>query len=215
MFSERKGILLVLLMILVAMTCIWMIQIVNGSVPLLDQWTRELASQAGGTFVYNIFLTITHLGSRGFLIPFVISMSIVLWVLLKNMKAPIIFAFGTLLTYYLNSWIKQWIERERPSILEEARGVGYSFPSGHAMISIVCYGLLAYFITRKLKSKHAIICTQVGFSLVILLIGISRYFINVHYLTDIIAGFNIGYLCLIALTYLYERLQRERYRSRD
>ncbi|WP_245831823.1 phosphatase PAP2 family protein [Oceanobacillus senegalensis] len=185
---------------------IWIIQIINGYVPFIDQWTRNLAESLGHTNFYTIFLMITNLGSRHFLVPIVIVMAITLGVLYKNLLLPVLFSGGTLLTYELNKWIKDLIQRERPTILEQANAIGNSFPSGHAMISMVCYGLFAYFLARKIKSRGISLAIQFIFSFIVFLIGISRYIINVHYLTDVFAGFTLGFICLIGLIYLYEKL---------
>ncbi|WP_231514794.1 phosphatase PAP2 family protein [Oceanobacillus salinisoli] len=191
------------------MTVIWIIQIVNGYVPYVDQWTRELVEKFDDTFAYHVFLMITNLGSRHFLIPFVSTAAIVLWIIHKHWLPPFIFAGGTLVTYLFNGVIKNIVQRERPSILEEANAVGNSFPSGHAMISMVCYGLLAYFLIKKLKSPKLSIAVQIIFSLLIFLIGISRYIINVHYLTDVGAGFFLGFIFLVGFLYLYEGLRKK------
>nr|WP_280922962.1 phosphatase PAP2 family protein [Virgibacillus litoralis] len=123
-----------------------------------------------------------------------------------------VFGVGTLTSHGLNILIKRLVERERPSILVAANAEGYSFPSGHAMISMVCYGLLAYFITKNLKSAKATFAVQFLFALLIFLIGISRYMINVHYLTDVLAGFIFGFIFLVGLIYLYELIRNRRFK---
>src|SRR5699024_9969491 len=112
-------------------------------------------------------------------------------------------------THLLNQLIKFLVERERPSLLEEANAIGYSFPSGHAMISIVCYGLFFYFVSQKIKQKQIRRALQVFTGLLVFLIGISRYVIHVHYMTDVVAGFVIGGLLLTLFIYVYEQLETE------
>lgn len=204
--KRKWKLLLSLMSVLLITTTLWMIQITQGYVPYVDQWTRSFVESAADTRVYDFFFFITQFGSREFLVPFVIVMAIVLGILLKNWIAPVIFAFGTLLSYEVNGILKDMIMRERPSILVEANAVGESFPSGHAMISIVCYGLLAYFLSRKTRSRKIANSINIFFSIVIFLIGISRYFINVHYLTDIVAGYFFGLLLLIFYIYFYEKV---------
>jgi membrane-associated phospholipid phosphatase len=205
--KNRKFMILLCLLIL-ALTGLWVILIVNGYVPYIDRWTRELIGILDNSIIYDVFQFLTKLGSGTFLTPFVIVMAIVIGVLLKNWFAAFVFASGTLMTHVLNILIKQMVDRERPSISVALDAEGYSFPSGHAMISIVCYGLLVYFLGEKMRSTKAILVTQIIFALLIFLIGISRYIINVHYLTDVLAGFGVGFLCLIGFIYLYELLQK-------
>ncbi|WP_249870167.1 phosphatase PAP2 family protein [Oceanobacillus saliphilus] len=202
--NKRKSIIFLLFFIVLVVLLIWILQIVNDSVPYIDRWTRGLVETLGDSAAYQPFRFITELGSRSFLFPFVIMMAIVLWVLIKDMFAALVFAGGTLATHLLNIFIKNVVNRERPSISVAANAEGYSFPSGHAMIPMVCYGLLAYFLVKRMKLKLAILMTQVFFALVIFLIGISRYVINVHYITDVMAGFVIGFICLVGFIYFYE-----------
>ncbi|WP_256200821.1 phosphatase PAP2 family protein [Virgibacillus halodenitrificans] len=143
MVSKRKYILFIFMVLLLAMIAVWVVKILNGSVPYVDQWTRDLVAQMDETVFYTIARWLTELGSSTFLIPFVIIIALFLWWKYYDWLPPIIFAGGTLGTHLLNQLIKGLVERERPSILIAANAEGHSFPSGHAMISIVCYGLLA------------------------------------------------------------------------
>ncbi len=206
--NQKLG--LFLFFIIVAVIGVWIFQIMNERMPYVDKFTRGLVGQLEGTLLYDLFRMMTNLGSEFFLYPFVVITAIVLFIWFKHWLPTVIFAGGTLSSHLVNTFIKSIVTRERPSILVEANAEGYSFPSGHAMISIVCYGLIGYFITKKLKSKAAIRIVQILFSLLIFLIGISRYVINVHYLTDIITGLFLGYLLLSGFIYLYERMNTKR-----
>ncbi|MBP1968990.1 undecaprenyl-diphosphatase [Virgibacillus natechei] len=210
MLNRRNYIILFLFTLVVIMIGIWVSQIVRGNVPLTDQWTRNLVERVDGTVLFSFFRAVTELGSENFLIVFTITMAIVMWLMLRDWLPALIFAGGTLVSHLFNMLIKRLVGRDRPSILEAANAEGYSFPSGHAMITMVCYGLLAYFIVKRLYSTRAIFLIQLFFSLLIFLVGISRYFINVHYLTDVVSGFIIGFFCLIGFIYLYEFIQSQR-----
>lgn len=207
--KQRKYIFIFLLVIIAAVVGIWMIEIGKGGMPYIDQWTRDFVPKLDDTLVYEFFYMVTHFGSRGFLIPFV-SITAILLIIFKQRLAALFFAGGTLLSHKLNGFIKELVGRERPGVLAGANAEGLSFPSGHAMISLVCYGMLAYFITKNITSKALILTVQIGFTLLIFLIGMSRYVINVHFLTDIIAGYFIGYLLLVLFIYLYELIKAKR-----
>lgn len=203
---RKRNFLLLLFIGLCVVIVGWVIQIVGGNVPLVDQWTRDLALSYQDTSIYSVAAFVTNLGSRHFLVPFVIIAALVLLVLYKHWLPPLLFIGGTLFTYKINGLIKELTERERPMIEIELNAVGNSFPSGHAMISMVCYGLLGYFLSKRVKSNKISIVIQVIFSFIIFTIGISRYILNVHYITDIVAGFVIGFLFLFGFIYLYERV---------
>lgn len=209
----KRPAILVFSALLGVLAAVWIIQIVNGRVPLVDQWTRGPVEWFGESFLYGPFRGLTELGSRSFLIPFVVTAAVLLGIYLRNWLPPLFLIGGTYSTHLLNDFIKGLVLRERPSISVSANAVGYSFPSGHAMIPVVCYGLLAYFIVKRMKSEKRILAVYIFSVLLVLLIGFSRYVINVHYLTDIIAGFAMGALCLFFLIFLYEQI--EKYRSRS
>jgi undecaprenyl-diphosphatase len=109
----------------------------------------------------------------------------------------------------INVFMKWLFKRPRPEYpLTEALS-NYGFPSGHAMSGFVFYGLLAYLIWKTdivRKYKYFICCFLLLFSL---LIGFSRVYLRVHYLSDVAAGFCIGFAWLALSIWLMERLKKE------
>jgi len=105
--------------------------------------------------------------------------------------------------------VKLFVHRARPDLFKPLlHESGYSFPSGHSMIAVVVYGLLGYFAMRFARSvvaKRAIVSVTI---LVILLIGISRPYVGVHYPTDVLAGWAVGIPWLITCMGLHEVLSR-------
>jgi len=98
----------------------------------------------------------------------------------------------------LNPLLKRVFERVRP--LHEhglAFAEGFSFPSGHASGSVVAYGMLAYVLVRTLPAAWhlpaVLVASAVAFST-----GASRVFLQVHYASDVIAGFATGSAWLAA-----------------
>lgn len=189
----------------------WWIFAITGEQSLfVDEWTRKPVELVAGTTLYSFFRFMTHFGSEFFMYPFTIIMTIVLVIIYRDWLPGLIFAGGTLSGHLINKGIKTIVARERPSILAGANAEGFSFPSGHAMITLIAYGLLLYFIVRKLRSQKAIGAARLLLISLIILIGSSRYFINVHYITDIIAGYFYGLLLLYVLIYLYEGINQFR-----
>jgi len=213
--NRNYWVLLTLILVVLLMVGVWIGRISRGNMPFVDVWTRSPVELLDDTVIYSLFRNITELGSQWFLVPFVITAGIIIWIVYKNWLPALIFSGGTLLSHGLNLFIKHLVERERPSIYEAANAEGYSFPSGHAMISMVCYGLLAYFIIKKISAARMKLVVQILLASLIFLIGISRYVINVHYLTDVVAGFVIGFLLLVGLIYLYEALHRWQSQPRE
>lgn len=198
-----------LLAVLAIVVGIWIYDVTSGRVPLVDQWTRAFVSIFGSTAYYPFFTFTTHLGSKSFLIPFVIVMAVVLVFLYKRYLQAFMFAFGTLFGWILNHLIKSVVARERPSIDPSLDAIGTSFPSGHAMISFICYSLLLYFLLGRIKGKGLRVSIQIIIPLLILLIGIGRYLINVHYLTDVMAGYFFGYLFVVFWIWFYKEIRSQ------
>jgi undecaprenyl-diphosphatase len=94
----------------------------------------------------------------------------------------------------LNSLLKLAFQRARPEAVSVTLlAQGYSFPSGHAMVAAAFYTLLAYLGWRLLRGwpRRAYVG---GLALLVLLIGWSRVYLGVHYLSDVVAGFLAGFL---------------------
>lgn len=108
----------------------------------------------------------------------------------------------------LNNLIKIIFMRARPDINPLVIETSYSFPSGHSMISMVFYGYLIYIIyTHKdnIKVKWILITLL---SILILLIGISRIYLGVHYASDVIGGFSFGIAYLIIYISILKKVTR-------
>src|SRR5678810_1097061 len=85
----------------------------------------------------------------------------------------------------------------RPDIPVIEKVGGYSFPSGHALIGVVFYGLVIFVIWHEVKQKWLKIALTIFFVLFILLISFSRIYLRVHYASDVIAGIAVGFIWLV------------------
>ncbi|MBE2271104.1 MAG: phosphatase PAP2 family protein [Anaerolinea sp.] len=119
-------------------------------------------------------------------------------------------AGGTL----LNTLLKLIFARPRPVFVEPlVIEQNFSFPSGHAMQSLIAFGLFAYFLWHSVQNRSARILIVFAAVLLIVLIGISRMTLGVHYLSDVIAGFAAGGLWLAACITALDTLERRRQRG--
>lgn len=153
-----------------------------------------------------ILFVFTELGSLWFLTVFSFIVISVLWFKKKDKWSIVFFIIGIGGGGLLTKLLKYYYGRERPSIDETIDAIGYSFPSGHSMGSLIFYGFLSYFIFRsdirkKLKWAALFIC-----GVFIIFIGTSRVYLGAHYPSDVIAGYLAGsiwlILCILALEYV-------------
>jgi undecaprenyl-diphosphatase len=105
--------------------------------------------------------------------------------------------------------IKLFVHRTRPDLFKPLlHETGFSFPSGHSMIAMVVYGLLGYFGLRFAAGRWARVVVVAAAAVVIVLIGLSRVYVGVHYPTDVLAGWAVGVPWLVACLGLHELLTR-------
>ena len=91
----------------------------------------------------------------------------------------------------LNQIVKQIFERSRPDLFPHLQNVGgYSFPSGHSQAALAFYAVLAYLLARRVAPKWRIpIYCAAAFWIV--LVGLSRNYLEVHYPSDVLAAFAV------------------------
>ena len=97
----------------------------------------------------------------------------------------------------LNCLMKLFFGRARPALWKHIIKVGqHSFPSGHAMVSIVIYGFTSYILAKQFPEQRFWIY---GLTIILIAaIGFSRLYLGVHWLTDVTAGYATGLVWLIA-----------------
>jgi len=93
--------------------------------------------------------------------------------------------------------IKEIFQRARPlnALMPES---SFSFPSGHALISLIFFGFLIYLAIKNIKSKTNKTIISVILIILILLIGVSRIILNVHWASDVMAGWFLGLFLLFS-----------------
>ena len=103
-----------------------------------------------------------------------------------------------IITLLINQGLKYIIQRPRPPLEERLISQsGYSYPSGHSMMAMCLYGVLIYLINTKLKNKKLKIILTIILSIIILLIGVSRIYVRVHYPSDVLGAYLLTILILI------------------
>ena len=151
------------------------------------------------TFLISDFVTpiakfITNFGGAIFLSI----ATVMLFLLIKNKKIGLSIISNIVIITILNQLLKRILQRPRPTEFRIVEETGYSFPSGHSMVSMAFYGYLIYLIYRYIKNKYVKWILITILSILICLIGISRIYLGVHYTSDVLGGFllSISYLVI-------------------
>lgn len=159
------------------------------------EWLHRHATPAG----YAIANAISRVGSPVTMSALALGMGLLLairrqWILLCGWLAA--FAGGGL----LNEALKLLIKRPRPPYAGAfLHHYSWSFPSGHAMGSLIGYGMLAYvLVVLWIHSRRAQVSVVLGAASLIVAIGVSRLYLGVHYFSDVVGGYAAGVLWLSA-----------------
>jgi membrane-associated phospholipid phosphatase len=152
---------------------------------------------------------ITFFGSMDFLLIAYTVLALLYLIIKKNktlvLDISTIGISGFLITFFL----KELFRRVRPSdpLIDPLRN--YSFPSGHASSGFIFYGLLIYLIWKEnitIRYKYIIAVLLLLFSL---LVGFSGIYLRIHYASDVIAGFCIGFTWFAFSIWILERSKKK------
>lgn len=106
------------------------------------------------------------------------------------------------LVVLLNQVLKFAIRRPRPDGFRLATASGFSFPSGHSIVAMAFFGLLIWFVWRYERDRRMRGALVAAFGFVIVMVGLSRVYLGVHYASDVLGGFCLSVVWLA----LYTRL---------
>lgn len=150
----------------------------------LDTYIYQCLASFQTPRITNLMKIITFFGSTlGIILVCLLCM-------MKSWKIGFKISQHVIIVAVINQIMKIFVARSRPNVLRLVVESSYSFPSAHAMVSFALYGMIAYFLWRKMKPISIILM------IFVFLIGISRIYLGVHFASDIIAGylFSLAYL---------------------
>ncbi|MEK3793998.1 phosphatase PAP2 family protein [Paenibacillus sp. FSL R7-0204] len=114
---------------------------------------------------------------------------LILFFALKHRLELALFLWVGLGSQLLNTLLKLWFHRERPTIHRLIEQTGYSFPSGHSMAAFSLYGVIAYLLWRHMHNRSERFLLILFTVLMTGGIGWSRIYLGVHYPSDVIGGY--------------------------
>ena len=169
---------------------------------LIDSSVYHMLQGLRTPFGDNIMVALTELGDTA--VTLTVVLSVLLWLSWKRAWRAAAYwlaaaGFATLLT----PAIKAAVSRARPFPLYEGSSM-FSFPSGHATMSMVTYGFLGVLITRELSPRGRLIAFTAIIPLIVL-IAFSRLYLGVHWLSDVLGGVTFGMAWVAVLGIAYSR----------
>ena len=201
----KKNYKLIILLICVVILVAIMEDIFEKETMFIDLFIYKLiVLSMRNNILTSVFRVITNLGGAYCLTIIAILCAI----FIKNKKIAFAIPINLILSTMLNLMLKNIVERPRPIGYRLIDETGYSFPSGHSMISAAFYGLIIYFIWKNVKNIKLKYISCILLALLILLIGISRIYLGVHYASDVLGGFTISIAYLIIFTSTFKAIYK-------
>lgn len=145
---------------------------------------------------------VTTLGYYRVVLP-LLAATVTIFYLVRWRLSAVLLVVSTAGSIVLTTVLKFVFRRARPDIIETGYSASfYSFPSGHATVAVGFYGALTLILAYRLRGLARWAVAAAGV-LIILLIGFSRLYLGVHYLTDVLAGFLAAPLWLVSVGAVY------------
>ena len=188
-----------------------MISVIKFKILPFDAWAIEsIVNSIRRGWLTVFFKVFTFFGEAKLLIPVGFIGALIGFFVFKDKLRAFCYISNLVAISGLNWIIKHIIQRPRPDVnLRLVEESGYSFPSGHAMITTAFYGLIIFYIWNNMENKlwRNTIC--LCFAFLIIMIDFSRVYLGVHYLSDVLAGslISIAYLIVaveIARKYIFK-----------
>lgn len=149
--------------------------------------------------ITSVLKVITELGG----VAFIVLAGVLIFMFCKKNRWFV--TFDLVGVTVINQAIKHIVRRPRPNVLRLVEEDGYSFPSGHSMVSMAFYGIIIYLVYKNVTNKYLKWTLITLLSLLILSIGFSRIYVGVHYFTDVVGGFLLGLAYLIIYINIYNK----------
>jgi undecaprenyl-diphosphatase len=183
-------------------------EVFEGDTIRFDEAVRAAINQHASPALTSLMRFITFFGSTIFILA--VGICVVLYFIwIKWRHAALLFTITMAGALVLNGTLKLLFHRARPEpFFGMVAPTSYSFPSGHALYSLCFYGTLAVIMGSRLRSPAIRLTGWVVAVSLILLVGISRIYLGVHYPSDVLAGYMTAFIWVMAVAFGDHRLWR-------
>lgn len=138
----------------------------------------------------KVLTVITNIGSAYSLISLTFLISLIATI--KRKKLPINTIINLISVFIISQIFKAIIRRPRPAEIFLVKASGYSYPSGHTMVSFAFFTFIAYSLLEKIDNKILKMMIRLITLLLVIAIGFSRIYLGVHHFTDVLGGYLLG-----------------------
>lgn len=175
----------------------------------IDEAVMDFVREPDGPAVLELLDPITELGST-LAVTIVAALALLVGVAIGPWRHGVIAAAVIGMASLGVELVKTVVARTRPEILEPVLVErGFSFPSGHATLSMTAYGILAVLVGRSRIPRPAKIAAAVVAAVIIGLVGLSRVWVAVHFPSDVVAGWAAGAVIVLLFADLTRGVSRE------
>lgn len=203
--KNNKPLIYTIIPLLIIITIITS-KIISGKELFIDKMAYNIiVEQLRNPTMTTIMKNITKLGDTSSMIVIALTFTLLFLFKWKRKNIAKLIPTSLLLITITNQILKAIFQRARPSGYRLIEITGFSFPSGHSVASMAFYGLLIYIIYHFVRNKalrNILIVTNI---IIILLIGFSRIYLGVHYLSDVIVGYSVSIIYLLLLTKIIKK----------
>lgn len=174
---------------------------INNLTQYFDSFVYKVITSYKSDLLTRVLTIITSLANYKSILIY--NIIIIGYMIISKKSKLLMIPFNSILSVLFNNLFKIIFRRNRPLLIALIKETGYSYPSGHAMISILFFGTISYLVSKSnLKYKNII---RVVIGIFIIIIGISRIYLGVHYASDIIGGYLLGLIVLLSSNMIINR----------
>lgn len=184
--------------------------IANGSIEQFDTAIISFIQGLEASWLTTILTTFTWIGSGYVVAPVTVIAFLLLYFVYQRRGQAFLFVIVIISTISSNELLKMYFKRERPEIYRIIDAGGLSFPSGHTMMAVSLYAMIAYVLWRNMKSLGSRILLMLFAVFMILIIAVSRIYLGVHYPSDIVGGLAASTFLVTFMIFIFEFIQNKK-----
>ncbi|CAG7840232.1 hypothetical protein CLOHAE12215_01656 [Clostridium haemolyticum] len=130
--------------------------------------------------------------------------------IIRRKKEAWFYAITVLIIAIISQLLKFIVKRPRPTGNWLVNIHGYSFPSGHSVLSMTTALLIIYFVLTNLRNKGLAILLSIPIYIYGSLVGISRVYVGVHYISDVVGGWTLATICVFISLLIFNKINSEK-----